>query len=136
MKTSIKFAMAAVAAPFLMTAVAHGARLQVLKSEVYLDRGKGFQQVSGTINSVGGLKILVKDGGKARIECSETSSVTFEYPGVYEITDDCAPVSVFDTTVLPEAGLSASTAAVLGLAAVGVGVAIAVSGGDDDPASK
>ena len=136
MKNGFKLAIVSALAPFVMSAVAYSARLEVLQSDVYLDRGQGFTLVSGSINSVVGLKILIKDGGKARIYCTETSMVTFESPGVYEIGDDCKAMSSFDSTVLSETGFSTTTAVVLGTAAVGVGVAIAVSGGDDDPASN
>lgn len=105
----------------LLASSAHAATLSA-SGPVSVNRGNGFQPVSGTVTVNPGDRVLVGNGGSASISYT-ASCVTSVAPNRMAVVRAAAPCSTTTTTELAPAG---NTGLIVGGALLAGGVAAAV----------
>jgi hypothetical protein len=130
-------AIAAVAL-FCYVGAASAATLTPLQGQVLLNRGGGYQPISGTVEVKAGDSILVNPDGLAQLAYDDCATYEIKPGDVVYVSEKeavpCAGGVVDGAAGL--GGLGANGLVVGGLAvAVGVGVVAGVSSGSDSPSS-
>ena len=101
-----------------LSATAQAATVRNVAGSVLVDRGSGFQRVTGDVTVAPGDRVLANAGGSANIVYSENCIVKVD-PG--------AVVTVIPASqCLPVGGLTGVTPYVIGAAVVGGGAALAI----------
>ena len=114
----------------IASAPAQAMTLIVQKGEVLVNRGDGFQAVTGSVEIEPGATVVVQEGGAAEFVCSDSSRLAM-VPGYHPVPADCAP-SQAQAFELDTAGYLLIGAGVLG----GAIAIIEGTGNDSDrPAS-
>jgi hypothetical protein len=104
--------------------------LVVQKGEVLVNRGDGFQPVTGSVEIEPGATVVVQEGGAAEFVCSESSRLAM-VPGYHPVPADCGP-SQAQAFELDTAGYLLIGAGVMGGA---IAIIAATDNNDDKSAS-
>lgn len=112
--------------------------LVVLKSEVLISRGEGYQPASGSLALAPGDSVLVNAGGQAEIICAGGDRLALREPGYYAVPTDCAAAqSQIDDLATGFESLGAVGPLLVGGAVLGGAIAIIEgTGSKDRPASN
>jgi hypothetical protein len=117
-----------------LAGAAHAATLTSMQGQVLLNQGGGYKPVSGSVEVKAGDSILVNPDGLAQLAYGDCATYEIK-PGdvVYVAEQSTIPCAA---GVNAAGGIGANGLLIGGLAvAVGVGVIVGVSSGDDSPSS-
>jgi hypothetical protein len=95
------------------SASAEAMTLVVQKGEVLVNRGDGFQPVTGSVEIEPGATVVVQEGAAAEFVCSEASRLAM-VPGYHPVPADCGSAPQGQAFELDTAGYLLIGAGVLG----------------------
>jgi hypothetical protein len=124
-----KFGLIAATMALFASVPAEAMTLVVQKGEVLVNRGGGFEPVSGSVEIEPGQTVVVQEGGAAEFVCSESSRLGIA-PGYHPVPADCGlqQAQAFE--------LGAGGYLLIGAGVIGAAVAIYEASNDsDNPAS-
>jgi hypothetical protein len=127
---AVKFGLIAATMALFVSVPAEAMTLVVQKGEVLVNRGGGFEPVSGSVEIEPGSTVVVQEGGAAEFVCSESSRLGL-VPGYHPVPADCGPqqAQAFE--------LGAGGYLLIGAGVIGAAIAVYEASNDvDEPASS
>lgn len=135
MKNSTKRTVVAIAAMLIGSVQASAATIETVSGSVFVNRGKGFEAVTGGAQVNVGDIVMVREGGEALVVYTDGCQARVEPAQTIKV-GEVSPCSLAKEANLTP-GLPAPGSLLLGAAVVGGAIAgaIALSGGNSSPAS-